>query len=477
MSQIGPTPLADAVIRARQAELRPLQIPGHKHRYWDSQADGPAAHLLAPLIRDDMPLQAGADDNYYTNDWLGQAERLYAAAIGADHTRFLVNGGTQGNLSLLLFLGGDDEVLAIDRTSHRSVLSGLILSGATPHWIYPDRHPEFGLPIGVPAGQLAAAKNASAVIVTSPSYVGTLTAVAPLAAEAHALGLLLAVDQAWGAHFDFNLPGLTSALRAGADLAVTSIHKALMGYTQTAIISARGGMIDPAKFNRVVDITTTTSPSGTLLASIDATRAIMEAEGERLFAQAVEAADQLRAALARVPGIVVLTAAELGCETDPLKVVLSLPKSGADGTKVAKQLWELGHGVESADRDTLIMTITVTDTWERLQEIAENVERVLRANLGEPRAGMPAEVWAVRPVTAMTPRAAAMSHRERVSLKSAVGRVSTEQFTPYPPGVPLIGPGEVVTEQVISAIEVAGRVGRVAYCSDKSLETIEVIAD
>ena len=164
-----------------------------------------------------------------------------------------------------------------------------------------------------------------------------------------------------------------------------------------------------------------------------------------------------------------------GCLMDPLKVVLWLPRSGARGSEVAARLWELGHGVESADTDTLVMTITVTDSVEEISGTARRVADVIESLRGEPRDGMPAAVWSVRPLVAITPREAYHAPRERISLRDSVGRISAEQFTPYPPGVPLIGPGEIVTEEIISAIEIAGRVGRVAYCSDASLETIEVV--
>ena len=475
MSVRPETPLADAVLAARSAGMRPLQIPGHKFRYIHDTGNALGSERLAALIRDDMPLQSGADDNFYSNDWLGKAERLYAAAIGADQTRFLVNGGSQGNLTMLLTLGRDGERLALDRTSHRSVLAGLILSGAEPVWVYPDRHPDFGLPIGVSATALDAVPEVSAVAITSPSYVGTLSNVAELAAAAHARGVPLGVDQAWGAHLDFGVAGHPSALAQGADLVVTSIHKALMGYTQTAIISSRGDLISQQAVIRAADLTTTTSPSATLLASIDPTRAVMEQAGAAALDRAIEAAARARQIIGRVPGVVVLDEGNSGCQLDPLKIVAWLPRSGAIGSDIAAKLWEIGHGVESADSDTLVMTVTVTDDFHELAETAARVASLLDASRREPRAGMPAAVWAVRPIVAMTPRAAAFADRVRMPLQRAVGRISAEQFTPYPPGVPLIGPGEVLTDDIVTAIELAGRSGRVAYCSDATLQTIEVV--
>lgn len=475
------TPLADAVLAARSAGLKPMQIPGHKHRYNVEDGDAPGNDLLHPFIRDDIPLQGAADDNHYSNDWLGQAERLYATAIGADFTRFLVNGGTQGNLTAMLAVGGDGISLMLDRTAHRSVLAGLILSGSTPVWIYPERHPELGLPIGMRGSAISgagvSAGEVAAVLATSPSYVGTLSRVPELVTAAHAIEAPLIVDQAWGAHLDFNVPGYESALKGGADLVVTSIHKALLGYTQTAIISGRGELIGSAAVARALDLTSTTSPSGTLLASIDATRAFLERDGESALESALTASREARAILRRVPGVVVVDDEIAGCAVDPLKLVLWLPRCGVLGTDIGQMLWAAGRGVEATDADTVVMTVTIADDPAEVIRSAEMLAGMIESLRSEPRVGMPASVWAVRPTVALTPRAAAFSPRERIPLKSAVGRISAEQFTPYPPGVPLVGPGEVITEEVIAAIGEAGRVGRVAYCSDPSLTTVEVVVN
>ena len=136
----------------------------------------------------------------------------------------------------------------------------------------------------------------------------------------------------------------------------------------------------------------------------------------------------------------------------------------------------MGIGVESADHDTLIMTVCVTDTIAEIQTVAELLARLIDSNRGERREAAPAKVWGIKPEVAMTPRAASFAEMEVVPLVDAVGRIATEQFTPYPPGVPLIGPGEVVTEEIIEAIAIAGKTGRVAYCSDPTLQTIHVVA-
>lgn len=469
-------PLVAAVLAAQADHRRPMQIPGHKLRYSTEDTSAIGYDLLHSLIRDDMPLQGGADDNAFSHGFLAEAEHLYATAVGASATRFLVGGSTQGNIAALISIAGDGTNVAVDRTSHRSALSGLILSGAMPRWIYPRIHPDLGIPVGMDAEALSGAGGCKAVFVTAPSYIGTVSDIERIARISHADHAVLVVDQAWGAHLDFGVKGHASALAQGADIVVTSTHKALLGYSQTATISWRGDLVDRHRINRAVDLTATTSPSATLLASIDATRFVMQRDGAAALDRAMEIAEAARRILGDVRGVVVLDEQTTGCDVDPLKLSLWLPSTGCTGVELAGYLWADGHGVESADNDTLVMTISIADTDADVLQIAHKLAALIERFRRGPRAPMPSAVWSIRPTVEMTPRAAFFASRERLPLKRAVGRVSAEQFCPYPPGVPLIGPGEVVTHEIVEAIEIAGRLGRVAYCSDASLQTIEVVS-
>lgn len=467
------SPLADAWFAAMSAHRHPLQVPGHKNRY---AVDDPALgeDLLRALVRDDIPLQGGVDDNSFTNRFLEQAEALWSAAVGAGHSRFLVGGSSQGNIAALAAITHPGRPVAVDRTSHRSAHAALVITGAFPAWVYPALHPEFGLPIGVPAGCLGGvAADVSGLFMTSPSYVGTLSDVASLATATRERGIPLAVDQAWGAHLGF-LPG-RGAIAQGADVSVTSVHKALMGYSQTAVITLSGALVDRAHLDRCVDLVATTSPSGTLLASIDATRAVIERDGQAALARTIDLVRGMRRRLAAVRGLVVLDDGDAPGGLDPFKVTLWLPGTGVDGLELNRRLWEAGHGPESADRDTLIITMTLLDGPAFVDRAVGILTALIDDLRGEPRAGTSSAVWAVEPEVVVTPREAFFARRRRIDLAEAVGEVSAEQLTPYPPGIPLLAPGERVTAQTVEAIGLAGRTGRVAYGSDPSLRTIEVV--
>jgi arginine decarboxylase len=469
------TPLLDAWRRAQRSGKRPMQIPGHKMRY-TLDRKGWAADLIGDTVRDDIVMQGGVDDNAYSHDYLGKAEALWAQQVGADASRFLVGGSSQGNITAVGMVADRGVPIAIDRTSHRSTQAALVISGAVPVWIYPRLHPEFHLPIGMdPEAIRRVPEDVNGFFATSPSYIGTMSDVASLARAAHDRGQVLIVDQAWGAHLDFLPEG--GAVRNGADISVTSVHKALTGYSQTAVVSIREGrgFVDRSTLDRWVDLTTTTSPSGTLLASIDATRAAMARGGRERLELLMESVAQARRRLAAVPGLIVLDDANAGCRVDPMKLTLILPGTGVDGTALGNALFDLGHGPESSDRDTIVFTASVADEPEWILAFTDLLIGLIESMRQPGRPMAPLAVWRVEPEVVVTPREAFFADRRRIPLRDAVGEVSAEQFCPYPPGVPLLAPGERVTAETIEAIQTAGKVGRVAYSSDPTLETIEVI--
>ena len=467
------TPLVDAWRRAMAARRHPMQVPGHKMQYREGSTAFGAEQLVA-LVRDDVPLQGGVDDNAYTGHFLVDAEALWAEAVGADHSRFLVGGSSQGNIAALSSVARPGLPVAVDRTSHRSVQAGLVVSGARPVWIFPTLHPEFHVPIGMSPDQIdGVAEPVTAAFATSPSYIGTLSNVAALAHAAHGRGLPLVIDQAWGAHLAFLDGG--GAIGQGADVSVTSVHKALMGYSQTAVVSMRDGLVERAHLDRCVDLTSTTSPSGTLLATIDATRDLMERQGRAVLDRTIDAVSAARRRLSQVPGLIVLDDANALCGVDPMKITLVLPRTGASGLDVGQSLWDLGHGPESADRDTVVLTVTVADDPSFLAGFADTLAAIVEKHRSDPRDFAPIDVWTVEPEVVLTPREAFFGRHRRMRLTDAVGQVSAEQFCPYPPGVPLLAPGELVTAEAVAAIQAAGLIQRVAYSSDPTLETIEIV--
>lgn len=460
-------PLLDAWLRFQEVAPTPFTIPGHKQRH----------DLVGDVIAGDVPLYAGLDTMKLTTGVLAAAEARAAALWGADVCRFSTGGATHANQALALAVAGDGDEVVVSRTLHRSMLLGLVLAGLTPVWVRPEVDPATGLPLGVAPSVVRAAltrhPRARAVFVGDPSYVGTVGDVAGLAEVAHSFGVPLVVDAAWAAHFGFHPALPRHALQLGADAIVTSAHKSLPSYSQAALLLARTERIDPARLDAGFEATATTSPAGAILASIDAARALLERDGEQLLGDVVDAVRAVRDRLASVHGLRVLD----GSGVDPLKLTLVLAGTGADGNAIERDLLAKGMPVESADRDVLIAVVSLADTHESLAALVAAVVESIELHRGAARPVVGAASYRVDPVAAIPPRQAFFAAAEPIAFGEAVGRISAELVAPYPPGIPVVAPGERITADVLAALQQARSAGvRIAYAADPSLRTLRVIA-
>jgi arginine decarboxylase len=460
-------PLLDAWLRFHEDAPTPFTIPGHKQRH----------DLVGDIVAGDVPLYAGLDTMKLTRGVVAEAESRAARLWGVDLCRFSVGGSTHGNQALALAVGRPGDRVVVARTLHRSMLLGLVLAGLEPVWVRPEVEAGSGLPLGVTPAALEAAlesaPDARAAFVGDPSYVGTVGDVGGLATVVHRHGIPLVVDAAWGAHFGFHPALPRHALAAGADALVTSAHKALPAWSQGALVLADSRRIGRARFDAAVEATATTSPSGAILASIDAARALLQRDGEALLGPVIEAVATVRARLARVPGLLVLD----GPTVDPMRLTLVLPGTGADGNAVESDLLALGMPVEMADRDTVVAMVTLADTADGLADLALALAESVERHRGRPRPVVASGVWAVDPVQVTSPREAFFAPRESVPVERAVGRVSAELVAPYPPGIPVLAPGEEVTVDAVDALRAAHAAGsRIAYAADPTVTTLDVVA-
>ncbi len=461
----GAAPLLDAWLRFRESPPTPFTIPGHKQR----------TDLVGDVVAGDVPLYAGLDTMKLTAGVLADAEARAARLWRADVCRFSTGGATHANQAVALAVADDGDEVVVSRTLHRSMLLGLVLAGLTPVWVRPEVDAATGLPIGVApetvSRALAEHPRARAVFVGDPSYVGTVGDVAGLSAAAHEHDVPLVVDAAWAAHFGFHPDLPRHPLELGADVVVTSAHKTLPAWSQAALVLARTGRVDPARLDAGVEATATTSPAGAILASTDAARALLERDGKELLGVAIAAARHARERLAAVAGLTVLD----GPGVDPLKLTVVLSASGADGNLVEQDLLGVGIPVESADRDVLVAVVSLADGPDTVGRLTEAVIRSVERHRGPARPVAGPAAYRVEPVTAVPPRQAFFAAAESVALERAVGRTSAELVAPYPPGIPVLAPGETVTEETLRALAHAREAGvRIAYAADPSLTTLRV---
>ena len=468
-------PLLDAWLAFEEASaagaVRPFTVPGHKQRL----------DLVGAVVAGDVPLYGGLDTVKQTRRVLAEAERRAGRFWGADWCRFSVGGSTHGNQALALAVGRPGDEIVVGRTLHRSLLLGLVLAGLRPVWVRPAVDAATGLPGAVPVEAvecaLAEHPDAVAVFLGDPSYVGTVGDVAGHAEAAHAAGVPLVVDAAWGAHFGLHPALPPHPLAAGADAVVTSAHKMLPAVSQAAIVLARTQRLDAGRLDRAFDATHTTSPAGGILASTDAARALVERSGADLASRLVRVVASARSRLAAVPGLRVLSEPFAdGSAVDAAKLIVLLPGTGAHGIAVERDLVAAGYPVEMADRDSLVAIATLADDDETVQAFVDELAAAVERHRGPARPVVPAAAWTVEPAQVVPPRQAFFAERETVPSAGAVGRVSAELVAPYPPGVPVLAPGERITPESLAALEEARDDGAlIAYAADPALATLAVI--
>src|SRR5580704_7839969 len=453
----------------RRTPTGQLRLAGRGHRRAGRRGDllQPAARLMSATDpRDPLGLAVDAPLLAAWLDWTAQAaagKLTPMSTPGHKQRQDLTGAVVAGDAPLY---GGLAAIKQADR----------LLAGLRPVWVRPEIDPRSGLPAAVAVqtvrDALAAHPAACGVILGDPSYVGTTGDLAGHARVAHEAGVPLIVDAAWAAYLGFHPDLPAHAIAAGADAMVTSAHKTLPAYTQGALVLARTERLDVARLNRAFDATHTTSPAGSIMASIDAARALLARDGERLCARLLRGVAAARKRLREVPGVDVLD----GPGVDPAKLVVLLAGTGAHGGLVDADLIAAGMPVEMGDRDTVVPIVTMADDEEQIAAFTEELIAAVERHRGQPRRPAATAAWTVRPQTVLAPREAFFAPNETVAASAAVGRISAELVAPYPPGVPVLAPGELITAEALAALrEVAADGGRIAYAEDPTLATFQVV--
>jgi arginine decarboxylase len=481
------TPYLEAMLRYRAAGFTPFHTPGHK-----LGKGAPAAMVEAfglPLLQVDVAMAGGIEDTRETTHLRHAAEELAAQAYGADVCHFLVNGSTSGVQSLVMALAGPGDTLIVPRNSHKSVLAGLIFSGAMPLYVEPRIDPHWGIPLNVRREDVAAAvrsaPEAAAVFVTSPTYNGFGADLRGIADVAHRAGLPLIVDQAWGPHFRFCSLLPDDAMSAGADAAVASTHKLISGLTQSSVLLARGERLNLARLATIVKMTQSTSPQTLMYASIDAARAQMALHGQELWARAIELAQWARARINEIKGLRCLgdeCLQEPGVAAfDPTRLTVTASQLGHSGFELETALRDdYRIAVEAADPLNIVLNVTYGDSRADVEKLV----RALAAYAADrERAYRETETHRLllrlpsftRQV--LSPKDAFFARTVSLPLRQCLGRISAEIVTPYPPGIPVLGPGEEVGEEAIAYLaEAAARNLHVHGTEDATLRTLRVVA-
>ncbi len=427
----------------------PMHMPGHKRNV-----------MLAPYLQ-----KLGADvDITEINDFddLHDAEGVIAEGMeraarlwGAKRSFFCINGSTGGILAAVFAVLDDGDELVCARNCHKAVYNALELRRAKPHFLFPEREEFSGTDCIVTAeavgDMLDKHPNAKAVIITSPTYEGVVSDVAAIAATVHERGVVLIVDEAHGAHLGFGWGFPDGAVKAGADIVVQSLHKTLPSLTQTAMVHVCGDRVDSDKLARSLAVFETSSPSYLLMSSIDSCVRLLEENSGRLFAAWKRNIALFKEETADLKHLQVMQKNDKMFAFDPSKLVISTRGTNINGRELMRRLREkYAIELEMAASEHVIAMTGMGDTEDNLQVFATavwEIDRYLE------RVDAPEQ-----PILTATERAcfsweAAAKEREGVDISAAAGRVSAEYVWAYPPGIPLLIPGEIIGEDFETLIE------------------------
>ncbi|MDO5141885.1 MAG: aminotransferase class V-fold PLP-dependent enzyme [Eubacteriales bacterium] len=436
-------PLFHALQLLATGEPARFHMPGHK--------GAPLFHSYAELFAIDFTETYGTGDLYTGQGPIRDAERAAARYFGADDCFFLTGGSSQGILSMLATAVGRGGSVLLDRECHKSVCHACALLDITPYFLSAPLIEPFAvsgdLPLDEAARLLRAHPAIGAVLLTSPTYYGVRRAIPDFAALCHDHGKLLLVDGAHGAHFP--AVGLPTPTQEGADLAVLSIHKTLPCLGQGAVLLA-DRRIDRAALREHTALFGTSSPSYPIMASIDLARAYVEGAGRTAYRRAAAVCGEVRAFLERRTAFLPLTSAHFA-SLDPCRLTVCTAGTDTTGHRLADMLWsEHGVACEMADDRNAVFILTGADSSSAVHRLRRGLRSVSRRRQRVP---LPAPAAAFPPAErALSVRDAWFAPHRRVTPTAAEGRICARPVTPYPPGVPLLWPGEKITRAHIELI-------------------------
>lgn len=480
-------PFLDALADYQRLDRYGFTPPGHRH------GRGADPRTLAVLgtepFRSDVLASSGLDDRASSGKVLETAEQLMADAVGAEHAFFSTCGSSLSVKAAMLAVAGADGDLLLGRDAHKSVVAGLVFSGLQPRWVRPrwDGALHLSHPPSPEAFEAAWERHpdAAAGMVVSPSPYGTCADLEGIAKVCHARGKPLIVDEAWGAHLPFH-PDLPSwAMSAGADVCLVSVHKMGMGFEQGSVFHVQGDLVDPSHISACADLLMTTSPNVLLYAAMDGWRRQMVQHGEALLGAALDLARDVRARIDALPGLHVLEDELLGSEAssdlDRLQVLIDVTQLGISGYQAAD--WLRSHcslDVGMSDHRRILATLSMADdeaTTDRLVAALTELGAAA-ASLPRPSTVRVPDPTALELESVETPRRAFFGRAEQVPVAEAAGRIAAEQVTPYPPGIPVLVPGERINAEVLDYLRSGLDAGMVLPDpADKSLATVRVAVE
>ena len=451
-------PIYEALERFREMRVVPFDVPGHKHGKGNPEL---TAFLGEKCVGVDVNSMKPLDNLCHPVSVIHEAELLAADAFGAKHAFLMVGGTTSSVQSMVLSCCKQGDKIILPRNVHRSVINSLVLCGAIPVYVNPDVDRRLGISLGMNRDQVKKAieenPDAVAVLVNNPTYYGICSDIRAIVKMAHDSGMLCLADEAHGTHFYFgeNMP--VSAMRAGADMAAVSMHKSGGSLTQSSLLLI-GENVSEGHVRQIINLTQTTSGSYLLMSSLDISRRNLALRGKEVFRKVIEMAEYAREEVNAIGGYYAYGREMINGDSifdfDPTKLSVHTRDIGLAGIEVYDILRdEYDIQIEFGDIGNILAYLSIGDRMQELERLVSALAEIRRRYKKNPDGLMTQEY--IDPEVVCSPQKAFYSNKKSVPLKDSAGEVCSEFVMCYPPGIPILAPGERITEAILEYISYA----------------------
>lgn len=472
-------PIYEALVKSKNNRIVSFDVPGHKQgRGNPDLTDFLGAQCLSMDFNSRKPL----DNLCHPVSVIKEAEEIAADAFGAENSFFMVNGTTGAVQAMVFSVCKSGEKIILPRNVHRSAINALILSGAEPVYVNPGVDKRLGIPLGMDPEDVEQAikenPDAKAILVNNPTYYGICSDIRRITELAHNAGMYLLADEAHGTHFYFGDDLPESAMSAGADMAAVSMHKTGGSLTQSSVLLL-GENVNEGHVRQVINLTQTTSGSYLLMASLDLSRRNLAQNGKEIFGKVVEMADYARAEIAKIGGYYCyshdLANGKSIYEYDKTKLSIYTRDIGLAGKEVHDILRDkYDIQLELGDLANILAILSVGDRILEIERLVSALSEIKRL-YSKDKAGMFDHEY-ITPIVDIKPKAAFYASKSNMALKDSCGRISAEFVMAYPPGIPILAPGERITKEILDYIDYSKEKGcLLTGTEDMNIERINVV--
>ena len=467
-------PIYEALQRFKSMRVVPFDVPGHKRGRGNPEL---MALLGEQCVTMDVNSMKPLDNLCHPVSVIREAEELAAEAFGAAHAFLMVGGTTSAVQSMVLSVVKQGDKIILPRNVHRSVMGALVLCGAVPVYVNPQCDDRLGIPLGMTIAEVERAirenPDAKAILVNNPTYYGICSDLRSIVSLAHRHGMLCLADEAHGTHFYFSDDLPVSAMAAGADLAAVSMHKSGGSLTQSSLLLL-GPAMQPGHVRQIINLTQTTSGSYLLLSSLDISRRNLALRGEAAFGRVVELAEYARSEINAIGGYYAFSRELVNGDSifdfDVTKLSVNTLEVGLAGIEVYDLLRdEYDIQIEFGDLGNILAYLSIGDRPREIERLVSALSEVRRRFSRDPSGLMKQEY--MEPQVAVSPQAAFYAAKESLPIEDTAGRVCSEFVMCYPPGIPILAPGERITPEILDYIRYAKAKG----CSMTGPEDPEIL--